>query len=493
MKNLSKTISIIIFLSVISACTDNFEELNISPTQPVIVPAEYVLSQVELNGLMFDANNWWSVGSWVQHWASGTIVVSSQYVEDRPSWANLYSTLNNLTQIRNKILKGEENTPVGRTKLAIAKIIEVFLWQRMTDYWGDIPYSEACMPEDQIILQPQYDTQEDIYESLISDLNNAMNKLNATDISYGKADFVYNGSTEAWKKFANVLKLRMGMRLRYVNPTLAQSIVEEALQNPLFASNADNALMPTVPLNGNNIGFHPTIAGYNSSKEYNQLAEALVSTLVAKADPRLPLIAAPTENSKKAGSPAYQGLGVALGSSAIINRDDYSYSSIAIYGSRTTTFPFLIMSYSDVCFYKAEIALLGWGGLSPDDAQGFYQEAITAAMSVEPYKIEAQLITEYIEREGNLTGTAEEKLEQIMTQKWLSLFMRHYEAYAEWRRTGYPRLTPGPNKGDTDGEIPRRALYPADERLLNAENHATASDRYTNGDSYMSKVWWDMK
>ncbi len=482
----------------LSACSKGFEELNISPTQPATVPAEYVLSNVQLNGLLNEGSNWWQVGSWVQQWASGSLSAPSQYQEDRDiyetrNWSAHYGYVNNLAQIRNRLLKGQEDDPNGRTKLAIARINEIYLWQRMTDFWGDIPYSESALPEADIILTPKYDLQKDIYNSLLSELNTAANNLQTTDVSYGNADLVYKGNATAWKKFANMLKLRMGFRLRYADEALSRKIVEEALAGPIFASNADNAAMPTNPQDGFALGYHPTIGGYNGSKELNQLAEPFISTLLAKKDSRLPKIAEPTDNSKKAGKPIYKGLGVALGQNVTINRDDYSYGTISIYNDRKSTFPYIFMAYSDLCFYKAEAALLGWAGLTSAQAEGFYQEGIRAAMQIQPYSIPADQITTYLATEGKLSGTPEARLEQIMTQKWLSLFMRHYEAYAEWRRTGYPKLTPGPNLGTTNGQIPRRGVYSGSERFRNPDQYNTAAKRLANGDTYLSKVWWDQK
>lgn len=494
-----KFLSALLFVFSLQSCTEGFEELNTSPTQPAIVPAEYVLSNAQLSGILYEGQNWWQVGSWVQQWASGSLSAPSQYQEDRDiyetnNWTAHYSYINNLAQIRNKILKGQEDLPTGRTKLAIAKIYEIYLWQRMTDFWGDIPYSESALPETEIIITPKYDLQKDIYTSLLSDLNTAIGRLNTADISYGEADLVYKGNVAAWQKFGNMLKLRLGFRLRYADEALSRKTVEEALAGPIFASNADNAMIQTNPQDGFALGYHPTISGYNSSKELNQLAEEFISTLLEMDDPRLPRIAEPTENSKKAGTPVYKGLGVALGQNVTINRDDYSYGTISIYNDRKATFPFLFMAYSDLCFYKAEAALLGWGGLSGDQAEGFYQDGISAAMSVQPYNISQTDITAYLAAStGKLTGTDEQKLEKIMVQKWISLFMRHYEAYAEWRRTGYPQLTPGPNPGSTNGQIPRRGVYSGNERFRNPEAYQAAAARLSNGDTYLSKVWWDQK
>ncbi|GAA4447524.1 SusD/RagB family nutrient-binding outer membrane lipoprotein [Nibrella saemangeumensis] len=482
----------------ITACTNNFEEINTSPTAPRNVPAEYILSQSQLSGLLAEGQNWWQVGSWMQHWASGSLSAPSQYLEDRDlyetgNWATHYELIKNLAQIRNQLLKGQETLPNGRTKLAIAKILEIFYWQRMTDFWGDIPYTQAGLQDDNLALLPKYDKQEDIYKALIADLDAAIGQLNANDVSYGNADFVYKGDVAKWRKFGNALKLRMGMRIRFADPALARKTVEEALRGPIIESNADNAAMPTVTQDGNPFGYHPIIGGYNSSKELNQLANTLVDVLQDKKDPRLPRIAEPTENSKKAGKPIYRGLGVALGNNVIINRDDYSYANNTVFNDRKATFPYYFLTFSDMAFFKAEAALLGWGGLTPAQAEGFYQAGIRATMQLQPYSIAEADIAEYIGREGKLAGTEEQQLEQIMTQKWLSLFMRHYEAYAEWRRTGYPKLKPGPNPGTTNGQIPRRGVYSSTERIRNAANYQEATSRFSNGDTYLSRVWWDKR
>ena len=497
-RTLRHGVAIVSAITLMTACTKNFEELNTSPTQAATVPPEYILSNVQLGSLLAEGANWWQVGSWVEQWASGSLSAPSQYQEDRDiyetrNWTSHYDYINNFSQIRNRLLKGEEETPAGKTKLAIAKINELYIWQRMTDFWGDIPYSESGLPESEIILTPKYDTQESIYKSILAELDLAISRLSSSDLSYGNADLVYKGNVNAWRKFGNMLKLRLGFRMRYVDAALSRKTVEEALAGPIFESNADNASMPTNPQDGFALGYHPVIGGYNGSKELNQLAAPFIDMLLAKNDPRLPKIAEPTENSKRAGSPIYRGLGVALGQNVTINRDDYSYGTISIYNDRKSTFPYLYMSYSDLCFYKAEAALLGWAGLNSAQAETFYQEGIQAAMKVPPYNIADAQIATYISAQGTLSGTDEEKLEQIMNQKWISLFMRHYEAYAEWRRTGYPKLVPGPNKGVTNGTIPRRAVYSGSERFRNPDEYNAAAARMSNGDSYLSKVWWDKK
>ncbi|HAK31042.1 MAG TPA: SusD/RagB family nutrient-binding outer membrane lipoprotein, partial [Sphingobacterium sp.] len=153
--------------------------------------------------------------------------------------------------------------------------------------------------------------------------------------------------------------------------------------------------------------------------------------------------------------------------------------------------PSYAFTYSDICFYKAEAALLGWGATTAN-AQTFFTEGVKAALALPPYNMTA--IPSAYEPVLNLSGlTDEQKMEKIATQKWIHLFGRDMEAFAEWRRTGYPRLTPGPNPGSTNGQIPRRAIYSSEEAELNAANLKEAAARMTNGDSFLSKVWWDKK
>jgi len=177
-----------------------------------------------------------------------------------------------------------------------------------------------------------------------------------------------------------------------------------------------------------------------------------------------------------------------------IIKDDYSTASMTTYFNKTlaTPIPAYVFTYADVCFFKAEAALMGWGA-TPAEAEKFYQDGIRAAMAMQPYNI-TTIPQAYIDAEFSLAGlTSEKQLEKIMTQKWILLFGRDYEAYAEWRRTGYPVLTPGPNQGSTNGTIPRRAVYSSLEALLNTDNYKAAVSGLSNGDSYLSKVWWDQK
>lgn len=486
-------------ISCMQACTKDFEKINTPPTSVTTVDPGLVLSKVQKDeafseGYEYPNNQY---GSWIQHWAGGVLISSSRYIEqsDNSTWDAHYTLLRNISQIRNEILKGQESDPAGRTKLAIAKIVEISVWQRLTDLFGDVPYSQTALGIADVNTKPVFDAQESIYKSLIADIGTAMAQLNATDASYGSADFYYKGDITKWKKYANSLKLRLGMRIRYADAALAQKTVTEAMAQPLLQSNADNATVPTYN-NATNDNVHPVLNHFLAgSPDLKYLAEAFVTKLVSTNDPRLPRLAQPTVNSVRAGTPTYKGIGVALTDDLLktIIKDDYSTASTLTFFNRnySPAIPCMVMSFSDVSFYKAEAALEGWGA-TVDQAEGFYQDGVKAALAQDPYLITT--VPANYAAQLSFTGlTKEQKLERIGSQKWIQLFGRSYEAFIEWRRMGYPVLKAGPFAGSTNGTIPRRTIYSSREALLNNANYKAAASKMSNGDSYVSRVWWDKR
>jgi hypothetical protein len=499
MKNIVKFSIISGMMLWSQGCTSEFEKLNTPPTSVTTIDPGLILSKSQKDAAFVEGyeypNN--QFGSWIQHWAGGVLISSSRYIQqtDDGVWADHYNFIRNLTQIRTQILKGRESDPKARTKLAIARIVEISIWQRLTDLFGDVPYSETALGAENVNNQPKFDTQESIYKSLISNLDAAIAQLNVTDEGYGNADYYYKGDITKWRKYANSLKLRLGMRIRYADAALAQKTVTEAMGQTLFESNADNAAVPTFN-DATNSNVHPVLNHFLAgSPDLKYLADTFVNQLVSTNDPRLPRIAQPTVNSVKAGKPEYRGIGVALTDALLRNviRDDNSTVSQLTFFNRaySPAIPCLAMSFSDVSFYKAEAALEGWGS-TPDQAEKFYQDGVRAAMAQNPYNITT--IPANFNAQLSFTGlTKEQRLERIGTQKWIQLFGRSYEAFIEWRRMGYPVLTAGPNAGSTNGTIPRRTVYSSREALLNKVNYDEVVKRMTNGDAYTSKVWWDKR
>lgn len=497
-KKLFKHTFIVGLISVagLGSCTKDFERINTPPTSVTTVDPSLLLARILRDGTFQESgelpNN--KFGSWIQHWAGGPVVPVSRYFEGPENliWSQHYTLLRNIVQIKQE-LSGKEDNAEGRSKLAIAELYEAYLYQRLTDLFGDIPYSEITKSNKEINRTPKFDKQEEIYPALVQKVDAAMARLTSGDLSYGSSDFFYKGSIDKWKKFGNSLKLKLGMRMRYANPSLAQKTVTEAMTSAtgLFSSNSDNAAVPTYndaqAENQNPILRQMT----TGSADLRYLANTLVDKLKEYNDPRLPLLAEPVNFN---GTATYQGIGVALTDNQLsqLIRANYSTANKSTWFSLTfAPIPSYAFTYSDICFYKAEAALLGWGA-TPANAQTFFTEGVKAALALPPYNMTA--IPSAYEPVLNLSSlTDEQKMEKIATQKWIHLFGRDMEAFAEWRRTGYPRLTPGPNPGSTNGQIPRRAIYSSEEAELNAANLKEAAARMTNGDSFLSKVWWDKK
>lgn len=503
MKNIFKkkyVLGTLAMLVLFSGCTKDFEALNTPPTSVTTIDPGLLFSKALKDGTFAEggelSNN--KFGSWVQHWAGGPVVPVSRYIESAEDniWADHYTIIRNLRQIRQE-LSGQEDLPSGKTKIAIARIFEVSIWQRLTDLFGDVPFSEITPNTTDIVTTPVFDTQESIYTALINELNESIGRLDAADNSYGSADFFYGGKVDQWAKFANSLKLKLGLRIRFANPSLAQQTVESAMGSAagLLASNSDNAAIPTYN-DAQAENYNPMLNQYiRGSADLRYLASTLIKQLKTYNDPRLPLLAQPTVSSVNAGKPDYAGLGVALtdGELASIIRNNYSTPSLNTwFSSSFSPIPCYALTYAEVSFFKAEAALLGWGA-TPSEAETYFREGVQAAFALPPYNI-TSLPQSYVDNALHFDGLSDEqKLEKIQTQKWIHLFGRDYEAFAEWRRTGYPVLTPGSNKGSTNGQIPRRAIYSTKEAQLNEANYKEAVGRLAKGDSFLSKVWWDKR
>jgi hypothetical protein len=248
--------------------------------------------------------------------------------------------------------------------------------------------------------------------------------------------------------------------------------------------------------NGNK---HPMVELYSRGEaDAPFVGQAFVNTLKDLNDPRLPIMVEPTVASQGSGSPVYNGIPPAPSADqyAQINADQAAYSrpNRTYYTSETFNKPLNALTFAEVSFAKAEAALRGWGG-NAADAQTYFEEGIRAAMTISPFTeagLSTAAINAYIAQNGTLTGSMDQQLEQILTQKWINFFAdQSDEAYSEWRRTGYPQLTPGLNQGETNGTIPRRLKYVDAEALINEDNYNAAVSRLNEGDTYTSSVWWD--
>ena len=472
-----------IFLSFfISACTEDFEEINTSPTlitEDKVKP-DAILTYVLKNSI-FGVTDFGRIGEY------------AGYVSNPASGFPLQNIIGSFADYRDyivniaEVIRLTEDDPALANQHAIANIWKVWLFYRLTDNFGPIPYTEAAQAFEEVITKPKYDEQEFIYNDLLNTLKDAAAQLSddAALKSYGEADLLFQGDVAAWERFANSLRLRLAMRVRYADPALAQQHISEVVNAPLIESNDQNADLTSegedATLNENRGPFYNYIVNNSSNQLHTSLTVS--ENLLQRNDPRLPIYLTESNAAGYRSRPFN-----------MVREDQkprYDGDSITSVGEmfREAEYTFNVLTAAEVKFLKAEAALVG---IISDDPESLYREGIQLAM--EQYNIEQTAIDPYLASPaGTLEGTEEEQLEEIIVQKYLANYYQAYEAWAEYRRTGYPRIWIGEGPSDTNGQIPRRQKYPLDEYAKNLENVEEAAAKLSSGDDPMSRVWWDAK
>jgi hypothetical protein len=388
--------------------------------------------------------------------------------------------------------------------LSVGDITRVIALLRITDIHGPIPYSK--IGQDAALTAP-YDSQQEIYTKMFEELDNAITVLtaNRTKDFSPKADRVYKGKVENWIKLANSLKLRMALRIVYADPTTAKAKAEEVANHEVgaFSSNADNAFIETI-----NNPFR--IVTYDWNGGDSRMSADIISYMKGYKDPRLSKYATTSTFGVTTITDGYHGLRSGIGiPSGVMSK---YYSNMVV----ETNSSLLWMNAAEVAFLKAEGALYGWnmGGT----AESFYQQGITLSFDqwgasgagsyigdatstpaayVDPLGAFSYTVTSSITIKWDDASTSEQNLERIITQKWIANFPLGLEAWAEFRRTGYPKLIPvADNKsGGTvnSDRMARRLSYPDTEYTENAANMPRALQLLGGPDTMGTSVWWDKK
>ena len=401
--------------------------------------------------------------------------------------------------------------------LAVGEIIKVAAMHRVTDTYGPIPYSKIGQNGE---ISVPYDSQEDVYKKMFEELNAAIETLasNRTNNFSASADVIYGGNVEKWIKFANSLKLRLAMRICYADPELSKQMADEAINDEvgLMTSNSDNTLFSYWGTNGNTLRFS---IRYNIANHEDQTvctteagdshaAAEIVCYMNSYEDPRRPYYFTKTEFD---------------------NTQGHQYSGVVFANGAST--PVCWMNAAEVQFLLAEaVAFKEKGTIAYNvsgTAQSYYEQGVRlsfeqyGAEGVDTYLQSENTVGNYIDPVGtynyssaissitpkwNASADFEEMQERIITQKWIANWLLGCEAWADWRRTGYPRLMPAEYYNSTWGITQtnvkagaRRMPYPRAERTSNAANYeagvALLSSWSGSGsvDDMATRLWFDQK
>jgi hypothetical protein len=384
----------------------------------------------------------------------------------------------------------------------MSRIMKAMVFERLTDLYGDIPYFQAGLGYYNRIYNPVFDKQQDIYTDLLKEVSEATDSLDV-NADYPKGDVFYASSDTAqinkWKRFGNTLLLRMAMRLTKVDPETAKTYVTK-VQGNTMNSNDDNAIVEHAEgtLTQNRDAW--SILEEDSSDL--KLCKTYIDTLKANDDPRLPIMAeifatGSTDPGDQLGLPPGYILGGTNPAIDVSQTSDYP-AALGMQGySRfndnilSYTAPNLVLTYAESELLLADAARRwGIGGSAEDHYHNGVVAAITQlaaygdASAIDPGDADDYYNDhQYDDANG---------LSQINTQFWLATVMNEYEAWSNWRRTGYPALTPTHYPGNvTGGTIPRRLAYPPSEKVTNEANYNDAVSRLQGGDVLTGRMWWD--
>jgi hypothetical protein len=482
-----KILSVFAALAAVTSCGD-LTSVNQNPNGPVDVPPPSILPSViqavvgGVNGV--NSLNIRGGGLWVQYYSEIQYRDEDKYIV-RSGTSGGWGFYNGpLEDVQRMIVKGQANNTPNWS--AVGRILKSYTYSVMTDAMGDLPYSQALKGD--TLLAPAYDTQQAIYNGMLADLAQANTDIDLAPgaVGFANGDLMYNGSMARWKKFANSLRLRLAIHLSKADPTKAASEAAAAVAAGVFTSNADNAQLMFLATSPNR---NPIYNDAQGRDDYG-MSKTFVDSLTSFADPRLPVFA--QINPANTG---YQGLPNGLNDgegTPIVN-----ISRFGAYWRSTPGAPMHLLTYSEVLFLEAEAAERGWIPGGSAQAATYYTNAITA--SLQQYGIGSAAIAAYLGQAkvgydaagANLAG----HMNQIMYQKWVSLFMQGMEAWTEVRRTGIPSLIPGPRAvfgAGIAGSIPQRLPYDDNEAVLNAANLGTAvtSQGFSAGNDIQSKLWF---
>lgn len=382
----------------------------------------------------------------------------------------------------------------------IAQVMYIWPMHIMTDLYGNVPYSEANRGvEGPDFFFPAYDSQQSIYEDMLAKLDVAATTIGTGPDDIGSADLIFNGDMDKWKKFANSMLLRLALRVSNVDPALAKQYAEKALSRPLMESNDDMAYVPMSEgpsqwfnQNGLSRALNPGDWGAN-----NMLSKTLVDFLKDNDDPRLTIFAVRglwddqdnwlTDAADQIGMPnGYDDITIRdyLGTSDPVDREvEFSRLNPLLLKNDA---PAIMMTYAEVEFLQAESAILGYAGAG--DATAHYNAGVRGAMQQwtifgDGFEVTDAQVDDYL-----AAHPFDGSKEMIGTQHWAANFMQWYEAYSNWRRTGFPVLTPVNYPGNaSNSQIFRRIEYFSDEVAGNPELQIGG----TKPDDVMTRVWWD--
>jgi len=489
--------SIAIVLLSVTSC-EKYLDVNTNPNSPISAPIALVLTNVTVNVGFTGGSDMHRFTSLIMQQFDGQNAPGTQsreyarYQIQPTDVTGLYSRMFAVQlQDIEYILKNSEGSPHYS---GISKILKAYIYSQAVDIWGDLPYTEAFkFPE---ISQPKLDKAEAIYTAIIALTNEGITEIKATTslFSPNSNETIFNGDRVKWEKFANTMKLRLFLRYSAKDATFAKTQIDALIASnaPFMGAISDNFQMTFVDATASQNPIHQF---ENTRSDQFFPNKFFVDLLNVKSDPRRPSYF--TEfpfgsglykgsNSLDAQSFAYSRMNTFLRGTLKTPLVPDASGRVPANPANNTAYtgaaPIRLLTFAEYNFIRAEHALrYGAGALA---AQPFYQAGIRASMTMAGVTTANQ--DTYVLANGLLDGlTLEANVAKIITEKYIANYGVALEPWNDWRRTGYPVLTPVSSTIAAATAIPRSLFYP--------ESEVASNPNFKQKPNQLTRIFWDTR
>ncbi|SHJ55341.1 Starch-binding associating with outer membrane [Tangfeifania diversioriginum] len=501
-----------LFVFIFASCED-FDEMNTNPDLAISVTPDMLATTLILD---ITRDELATTKGFMRPFMLDKYIVWGEFIDANEQLNGLgrtnFSDYLMITNAKKMVTYAEEmgDPELINSYTALSHFIRAWIFFNLTLEVGDIPYNDAVLAENSGIIKPEYDTQKSVIEGVLNELKEA-NKLFAQGENF-KGDPIYNGDVKKWQRAVNSFRLNVLIQLSNKENDTELNIAnrfKQIFQNePQLNDNSDNFALKYSDATGERYPFSKP----NPFSIYPIISSKLIDSLKTLKDYRLFYYASPSpvridEGIEATSFDAYVGIDPALSFSdagEIVGTNDYSMINERYFLSSGE--PIALISYTQLNFNIAEAALRGW---ISGDPETFYNLGIESALNFvatntpddELYhhamKITPAYVENYLSSEPvKLRSSFDDKLSQILTQKYISTFLQiPRSAFYDHRRTGYPVLPfdPATNMNNPSDKFPVRWMYPQVELDYNTDNAKEAIDRQYDGIDDNNGIMWLLK
>jgi len=524
------------FLFGTVSCEDGFEDINVNPFNPTETSVNFLFNNI-IASLRYERNEkLYLNGQKVYQWSQLSVSTQEEPNEINdlgrdPVWTDFFNELRNIREVSKRLDDYSGDPERMQNRRALLNILAAYKVLRVTDVYGDIPFSEAGqgINEATQIFRPKYDTQESIYTAALNDLKWAVDNIivnaDATTPSgesyftYGPNETLFGNDMLRWKRLANALRLRYALRMSNVDQAGAQAIVSDVLQGGLDNLPQGHEDMLAFGNDWNSVGpdiywafefFFGIRMGENA---WNHMTEDPSPDGSGIIDPRVHVYFEPNVDNQWIPAPQNPAVQDQRGGEpynsnrrnepdAFDFRGTYSAFNFYLVQNNDKGLEFHL-AYPEVCFLLAEIYQRGWG---TGNAQEWYEKGVRSSIEkwytfgatthpdwANPPAMPDDAAIDAFLQHPKIAYDDANGLTLIHTQRWLDLMLQPQEAWHLSRRSGLiPMLTVQNGVSGADEPAPRRLRYPEDERNNNLSNYEAQVSKMSGGDELSSRVWWDV-